>query len=136
MIKDKDGVPLKYGDTIRNVAGGRHGVHRFCYEYKGSAKGLNGSFAVVVNDSGVDFKIHAPNGILQNHVRLIDADDLRLVPESEWIVAKWDDGRQVLSCACCGSPIPVNTTVDFITKEDNHYCYFCGARMNGVSGEQ
>lgn len=39
MIKDKDGVPLKYGDTIRNVAGGRHGVHRFCYEYKGSAKG-------------------------------------------------------------------------------------------------
>lgn len=39
------------------------------------------------------------------------------------------DGKHVRVCSCCGSIIPTDTTIDYLTEADNRFCYFCGAKM-------
>ena len=54
-------------------------------------------------------------------------------------MAKWVDGlcenRVVTICNNCGSIIPTDTQVDFLTESDNRYCYWCGAKMDGGKTE-
>lgn len=49
-------------------------------------------------------------------------------------MAKWVDGlcegRHVTICDNCGSIIPTDTRVDFLTESDNRYCYWCGEKMD------
>lgn len=50
-------------------------------------------------------------------------------------MAKWVDGlcegRHCKICDNCGSLIPTDTQVDFLTESDNRYCYCCGKKMVG-----
>ena len=40
---------------------------------------------------------------------------------------KWING----DCSECGYPIPTDDRIDFIKKDEVHYCYNCGAKMDG-----
>ena len=40
---------------------------------------------------------------------------------------KWING----DCSECGFPIPTDDRIDFIQKDEVHYCYNCGAKMDG-----
>lgn len=40
---------------------------------------------------------------------------------------KWVNG----DCSECGFPIPTDDKIGFIKKDEVHYCYNCGAKMDG-----
>lgn len=42
--------------------------------------------------------------------------------------AKWVDGK----CSNCGVDIPTDDAHDAIFESECHYCYYCGAKMDGA----
>ena len=41
--------------------------------------------------------------------------------------ARWVDGK----CSNCGADIPTDDAHDAIFESECHYCYYCGAKMDG-----
>lgn len=41
--------------------------------------------------------------------------------------ARWGDGK----CSNCGVDIPTDDTRDAIFENECHFCYYCGAKMDG-----
>lgn len=48
---------------------------------------------------------------------------------AEWIDGLCD-GKHRTICSNCGSVIATDTQVDYLTENDNKYCYWCGEKMN------
>lgn len=45
--------------------------------------------------------------------------------------ARWVDGK----CSNCGVDIPTDDTRDAIFENECHFCYYCGAKMDGGDGD-
>lgn len=39
-------------------------------------------------------------------------------------------------CLMCGSPIPTDSGLDYIARNEVRYCYLCGAKTNGKEKEK
>lgn len=37
-------------------------------------------------------------------------------------------------CSVCKAPMPTDSREDYISEREVHYCYYCGARMEGTNG--
>ena len=52
------------------------------------------------------------------------------VKHGEWMDGLCDD-KHCTICSNCGSLIPTDTKIDYLKEEDNRFCYWCGAKMDG-----
>lgn len=62
-------------------------------------------------------------GVLQWGIETID-EQPTIEPVKH---GKWING----DCSECGYPIPTDDRIDCIQKDEVHYCYNCGAKMEG-----
>ena len=74
--------------------------------------------------------IETPTQSAVDAVRNIPAADVRPVVRGEWRLTVVDD-HSVLACSECGSIIATDHAIDYLEKEDNKFCYWCGADMQG-----
>ena len=68
-------------------------------------------------------------GLAQNY-KFKKIDDIGETP-----IKTYQTNNQAMSCSSwdssnCGSIIPTDTQVDFLTENDNRFCYWCGQKMN------
>ena len=57
---------------------------------------------------------------------VVDAPTIEPVKHGKWING---------DCSECGFPIPTDDRIDYIAEADVHYCYNCGAKMDGEVNE-
>lgn len=50
-----------------------------------------------------------------------------LIEVAEVRHGKWNKAG---ACSRCGAPIATDTTIDYLPRDEQHYCYFCGAKMD------
>lgn len=137
-IKDKNGMVLHFGDTIRNEyqTSPKWCYYRFCYSGFRKGRVNAGLYGVFVNAEGKMIEFAACNDGSINHIiRVAAFSDLAEIKRGCWVNDDADD-KPVVICSCCGSLIPTATELDKLTVEDNRYCSFCGAKMEVDDGEK
>ncbi len=60
------------------------------------------------------------NEVIKEITRIIKEAPTIEQKQGEWIVGK---------CSICNSPIPTDYALDYLSENDNIYCYNCGAKM-------